>query len=178
MAPSTSARHYQSGKSHHSYNSHYYHSTSGNGGSNSSSNNHLQHGNYAQGNTNSFTHHHHSTAPPYPHAPPAYYHGGCKYETALAHFRRRMPYYIGMEPLPPVDLTTIKSQLTPEEDTSLTDDMNRLYQMLLPNPESDVRKEKFLVKLEHMLNQRWPGHSIKLRIFGSSGNKLCSSESD
>lgn len=83
-----------------------------------------------------------------------------------------------MEPLPPADLSSIKSELTPEEDEKLTGNMSKLYRMLLPNPESDVRKEKFLVKLENMLNQKWPGNSIKLRIFGSSGNKLCSSESD
>ncbi|KAI5303780.1 hypothetical protein KEM55_000368, partial [Ascosphaera atra] len=68
--------------------------------------------------------------------------------------------------------------LTPEEDDRLTRDITQLYQTLLPNPESDSRKDRFLRKLETMLNEHWPNQSIRLRIFGSSGNKLCSSESD
>ncbi|KAI5286072.1 hypothetical protein KEM54_000087 [Ascosphaera aggregata] len=187
MSSSTTARHHHTGKYHCYYNNHHHYNSNTNSNTTHHHHHHPNHhhGSHARNNHSHFfnNHHHHSntsynSSTQYPHAPPSYYTGGCKYETALAHFRRRMPYYIGMDPLPSVDLETIKSELTAEEDKKITHDMRELYRKLLPNPESDDRKEKFMVKLEKMLNDRWPGNSIKLRIFGSSGNKLCSSDSD
>ncbi|QSS65880.1 PAP/25A associated domain family [Histoplasma capsulatum] len=75
--------------------------------------------------------------------------GGCKYETGMAHFRRRIP-----------------------------GDMRELYDRLLPSEESESRRLKFVDKLENLLNKQWPGNNIRVHVFGSSGNKLCSSDSD
>ena len=95
----------------------------------------------------------------------------------MAHFRRRMPYSLGGELLPD-DPGPLKEQLDPKDDEKLTHDMTELYNSLLPSEESEERRARFVTKLENLLNQRWPGNDIKVHVFGSSGNKLCSSDSD
>ncbi|EEP79393.1 Poly(A) polymerase cid13 [Uncinocarpus reesii 1704] len=103
--------------------------------------------------------------------------GGCKYETAMAHFRRRMPYSLGADLLPD-EAGPLKEQLDSEAEAKLTSDMKDLYKTLLPSAESEERRIKFVRKLEGLLNMQWPGNDIKVHVFGSSGNKLCSSDSD
>ncbi|KAK2737789.1 hypothetical protein FQN55_000900 [Onygenales sp. PD_40] len=103
--------------------------------------------------------------------------GGCKYETGMAHFRRRIPYSLGSELLPK-ELAPLKEQLDPAEEKKLSGDMRELYDRLLPSQESEQRRSKFVHKLEKLLNKQWPGNDITVRVFGSSGNKLCSSDSD
>lgn len=102
---------------------------------------------------------------------------GCKYETAMSFFRRRMPYSLGADLLPE-EKEGLKLRLRPEEENKLTTDMLEVYKNLLPSEESDSRRRRLVRKLEDLFNQQWPGCEIKVRVFGSSGNKLCSSDSD
>ncbi|KAL4792374.1 hypothetical protein BDV19DRAFT_255254 [Aspergillus venezuelensis] len=102
---------------------------------------------------------------------------GCKYETAMSFFRRRIPYSIGADMLPE-EKEGLKERLPPEEENKLTEEMLKVYHRLLPSSESETRRRKFVRKLEDLLNRQWPGSEIKVHVFGSSGNKLCSSDSD
>ncbi|RDW74309.1 PAP/25A associated domain family [Aspergillus mulundensis] len=102
---------------------------------------------------------------------------GCKYETAMSFFRRRMPYSIGADVLPE-EKEGLKQRLRPEEERKLTADMLEVYDRLLPSAESDSRRRRLVRKLEDLFNRQWPGCDIKVHVFGSSGNKLCSSDSD
>lgn len=102
---------------------------------------------------------------------------GCKYETSAAFGRRRIPYNIGADLLekaaePP------KESLTSDEDTKLSDDMKELYRRLLPSEESECRRTKLVRKLDRILHDEWPGSEFTVHVFGSSGNMLCTSESD
>jgi hypothetical protein len=103
---------------------------------------------------------------------------GCKYETAMAHSRRRMAYSIGSDKLEKVKSSNIKAKLTRDDERKLTGDMRELYDQLLPTPESETKRKKFVQKLEKLLNDEWPGHDIRVHMFGSSGNLLCTDESD
>ncbi|KAK6336254.1 hypothetical protein TWF696_001815 [Orbilia brochopaga] len=100
----------------------------------------------------------------------------CQYESGLVLQRRRIPYSIGSDPLP--DEKPPKDSLSKEDDEKLTADMEKLYADLLPSDESNERRRKFLAKLEKLLNDEWPGHEIKVHPFGSTENKLCSTDSD
>lgn len=103
--------------------------------------------------------------------------GGCKYETGMAFFRRRMPYSLGGDLLPE-EKVGLKEKLEPEEEEKLNREMGELYDRLLPSAESDDRRRQLVQKLEKLFNKQWPGNDIKVHVFGSSGNKLCSSDSD
>ncbi|KAJ9195934.1 zinc finger protein [Paecilomyces variotii] len=103
--------------------------------------------------------------------------GGCKYETGMAFFRRRMPYSLGGDLLPE-EKEGLKERLDSAQEEKLTEDMKEVYDRLLPSAESDDRRRQLVRKLEKLLNNQWPGSNIKVHVFGSSGNKLCSSESD
>ena len=102
---------------------------------------------------------------------------GCKYETAMAFFRRRMPYTIGTDLLEE-EKDGLKDKLDPDEEQRMTSDIMEVYDRLLPSAESDDRRRQLVTKLEKLFNDQWPGHNIKVNVFGSSGNKLCSSDSD
>lgn len=78
----------------------------------------------------------------------------------------------------PEEKEALKDSLDPDEEKKLTDDLLEIYDRLLPSAESDDRRRQFVRKLEKLLNEQWPGHDIKVHVFGSSGNKLCSSDSD
>ncbi|KAN0067045.1 hypothetical protein V8E54_014831 [Elaphomyces granulatus] len=103
--------------------------------------------------------------------------GGCRYETGMAFFRRRMPYSLGGDLLPE-EKDELKERLNPDEGRKLSGDMRELYDRLLPSPESEERRRQLVKKLEKLFNSQWPGSDIKVHVFGSSGNKLCSSDSD
>lgn len=96
----------------------------------------------------------------------------------MAHSRRRMPYNIGDEMLDKVDPKTLTGALSSEEEVKLTGDMRELYNRLLPSADSEAKRAKFVQKLEKLLNDEWPGHDIRVHMFGSSGNLLCTDESD
>ncbi|KAF7587492.1 hypothetical protein BBP40_007165 [Aspergillus hancockii] len=102
---------------------------------------------------------------------------GCKYETAMAFFRRRIPYSLGADLLPE-EREGLKVRLEPEEEKKLSADILEVYDRLLPSAESDDRRRQLVRKLEKLFNEQWPGRDIKVHVFGSSGNKLCSSDSD
>lgn len=102
----------------------------------------------------------------------------CRFETAMAHSRRRMAYSIGTDKLEDAKPGSIKSKLTEDEERQLTGDMRELYDRLLPTPASEAKRQRFVQKLENLLNSEWPGHDIKVHMFGSSGNLLCTDESD
>ena len=102
---------------------------------------------------------------------------GCRYETGMAFSRRRIPYSIGGDQLERAK-TMPKKFLNPAEEEKLSGDMRELYDRILPTKESDERRARFVRKLEHILNQQWPGNDIKVHVFGSSGNMLCTNESD
>ena len=89
-----------------------------------------------------------------------------------------MPYSLGSDKLDQLKPSNIKTKLSADEEKRLTADMEKLYAELLPTEESEAKRQRFVQKLEHMLNTEWPGHDIKVHVFGSSGNLLCTDESD
>ena len=88
-----------------------------------------------------------------------------------------MPYTIGTDLLPE-EKEGLKEKLEPEEEQRITNDVMEVYDRLLPSAESDDRRRQLVRKLEKLFNDQWPGNNIKVNVFGSSGNKLCSSDSD
>ncbi|KAH0846669.1 PAP/25A associated domain family [Fonsecaea pedrosoi] len=113
------------------------------------------------------------------HTPPASrkQYGGCKYETSMQRARRRVPYSLGPDPLEK-DKSDLKTRLTHEENETLTQDMQKLYEELQPTAESEGRRSRFIEKLDQILRGRWPTSSIKVNVFGSTGNNLGTSDSD
>ena len=102
----------------------------------------------------------------------------CKYEgNARLASRRRMQYDIGDATLEDPQVEPKKS-LDPDEDKKLTGDMRELYDRLLPSEDSEKRRHAFVEKLERILYKEWPGHKFTVHVFGSSGNMLCTSDSD
>jgi DNA polymerase sigma len=89
-----------------------------------------------------------------------------------------MAYSIGTDKLERVKPSNIKQKLLPEEEKKLTLDGNVLFDQLLPSPGSEERRHLFVQKLERLLNNEWPGHDIRVHMFGSSGNLLHSDDSD
>lgn len=102
----------------------------------------------------------------------------CRYETAFVGGKRRMPYSLGTDRLDKVKDEDLKPKLSADEERELTGDMRELYDRLLPSSEGEMRRKKFVRKLEKLLNDEWPGHDIQVQMFGSSGNLLCTDESD
>lgn len=102
---------------------------------------------------------------------------GCKYETGMAFSRRRIPYSLGGDQLPRAK-TMPKKYLNPTDEEKLSGDMRELYDRLYPSLNSDKRRSKFIEKLGDILNKQWPGTDIEVHVFGSSGNLLCTDESD
>jgi DNA polymerase sigma len=92
------------------------------------------------------------------------------------HTKRRMPYTDGRpEKLDPAN---VKSKLSEDEERILSTDMRELYDRLLPTAESEKKREKLVQKLENLFNTAWPGKNTRVHVFGSSGNLLCTDESD
>jgi DNA polymerase sigma len=77
-----------------------------------------------------------------------------------------------------LDQGSVKSKLSEDEERKLTTDMRELYDRLLPNPEVEQNRQKLVTKLEKIFNDEWPGRDIRAHLFGSSGNLLCSDDSD
>ncbi|KAK4227511.1 hypothetical protein QBC38DRAFT_190299 [Podospora fimiseda] len=102
--------------------------------------------------------------------------GGCRFETAIPYSRRRMPY--SDEKLPKVDVDKIKSRLSDEEEIKLKSEMDDLYGRLLPKTDDEIKRQKLVDKLESLFTGQWPNANIKVHLFGSSGNLLCTDDSD
>jgi hypothetical protein len=102
---------------------------------------------------------------------------GCRFEKGMSYTRRRMPYSLGNEKLEKAKGTP-KPKLNKEDEEKLSGDMRELYDRLLPSEGGEERRLNFIQKLERIFNSKWPGHDIKVHMFGSSGNLLCTNESD
>lgn len=89
-----------------------------------------------------------------------------------------MPYSIGSDKLDKTSLDKIKSKLSEDVETKLTTDMRELYDRLRPTDKVEENRQKLVVKLEKMFNEEWPGNDIRVHLFGSSGNLLCSDDAD
>lgn len=110
--------------------------------------------------------------------PPAYRRGMiCKYETGMARARRRVPYTLGPDKLEP-DEEGAARRLTSTMEKSLTEDGIKLYEDLLPTEESESRRLRLVQKVEKLLSERWPGQTMNVSVFGSTGNKLGTADSD
>jgi DNA polymerase sigma len=96
----------------------------------------------------------------------------------MVYSKRRMAYSIGTDDLEKINPKNLKERLSTDEEKKLSEDMRALYKRLLPTPESETRRTRFVAKLEKLLNDEWPGHDIQVHMFGSSGNLLCTDESD
>ncbi|KAF5022663.1 hypothetical protein F66182_5281 [Fusarium sp. NRRL 66182] len=104
--------------------------------------------------------------------------GGCKFETAQINSRRRIPYSVGNDRLEKLNLRTVKAKLTEDEERKLATDMREVFDRLLPTAAVEENRKKLVSKLEKIFNDEWPGHDIRVNLFGSSGNLLCSDDSD
>lgn len=89
-----------------------------------------------------------------------------------------MAYSIGTDKLEKVDSDKVKRKLAEDDERKLTADMGDLYHRLLPTQEREKNRNKLVQKLEKIFNDEWPGHDIRVHLFGSSGNLLCSDNSD
>ncbi|KAJ2906570.1 Poly(A) RNA polymerase cid13 [Zalerion maritima] len=104
---------------------------------------------------------------------------GCQYESPPQGLgKRRMPYNMGNDKLPRLDLSKVKSKLAEEEEKLLTASIKSQYEKLLPTQPVEDKRRKLVQKLETLFNKQWPGHDIKVHLFGSSANLLCSDDSD
>ncbi|KAJ6782200.1 hypothetical protein PWT90_03705 [Aphanocladium album] len=104
--------------------------------------------------------------------------GGCKYETAQINSRRRIPYSVGSDRLEKLDMRTVAPKLGEDEEEKLAEDMKDIYDKLLPTEQVEENRKRLVERLEKIFNDEWPGHDIKVHLFGSSGNLLCSDSSD
>jgi DNA polymerase sigma len=88
-----------------------------------------------------------------------------------------MQYDLGDTPLedPPVEP---KKSLDPEEERKLSGDMREFYDRLKPTADSIKRREGVVKSVERILHKEWPGTEFTVHVFGSSGNMLCTSDSD
>ncbi|KAF2126124.1 hypothetical protein P153DRAFT_323182 [Dothidotthia symphoricarpi CBS 119687] len=101
----------------------------------------------------------------------------CQYETNVGNLgRRRVPYHSSdiLDPAKEVP----KKTLDPHEDGKLSGDMRELYGRIQPNQAHVQVRDRFVNKVQHILETEFPGHDSKVHVFGSSGNMLWTSESD
>jgi DNA polymerase sigma len=71
-----------------------------------------------------------------------------------------------------------KKALDPHEDDKLSGDMRELYDRLQPSLENTHKRDRFVQKVQHILETEFPGNLSKVHVFGSSGNMLYTTESD
>jgi len=89
-----------------------------------------------------------------------------------------MPYSIGTDRLEQIDPEKIQDRLSDDAEKRLEQDLGRIYDKLLPTELVEINRRKLVQKLEKLFNDEWPGHDIQVHLFGSSGNLLCSDDSD
>lgn len=95
----------------------------------------------------------------------------------MARARRRVPYTLGPEKLD-LDVEGAARKLGSDAEKTLTEDATRLYRDLLPTEESESRRSRLVQKVEKLLIERWPGQPMNVSVFGSTGNKLGTADSD
>jgi hypothetical protein len=101
----------------------------------------------------------------------------CRFETNVGMLgRRRMPYQ--SDEILEKAKEEPKKSLDPHEDDKLSGDMRELYDRLVPKQEDENIRERFIKKVERILQTEFPGTKIMVHVFGSSGNMLWTSESD
>ncbi|KNC97761.1 uncharacterized protein SPPG_06761 [Spizellomyces punctatus DAOM BR117] len=72
----------------------------------------------------------------------------------------------------------ISCRLKDDIEELLTFEMNDLCQRLLPSPESEQLRARFVAKLQSILDIEWPDKNITVHLFGSSTNGLGTLSSD
>ena len=72
----------------------------------------------------------------------------------------------------------LKKTLDPHEDDKLSGDMRELYDRIQPTQEHTDVRNRFVAKVQRILETEFPGNDFKVSIFGSSGNMLWTAESD
>ena len=101
----------------------------------------------------------------------------CKYETNVGSLgRRRVPYHSSDLLEPPTKEPP--TALDPHQDGKLSGDMRELYDRLQPAVENTRRRDRFVRKVQAILETEFPGNDFRVHVFGSSGNMLYTSESD
>ena len=101
----------------------------------------------------------------------------CKYETNVGSLgRRRMPYE--SSDLLDKAKEELKKTMDPHEDDKLSGDMRELYDRLQPSLENTQKRDRFVQKVQHILESEFPGNLSKVHVFGSSGNMLYTTDSD
>jgi DNA polymerase sigma len=101
----------------------------------------------------------------------------CKFETNVGMLGRRRVPYQSDEILDQVKEEP-KKTLDPHEDDKLSGDMRELYDRLQPKQEHVDIRDKFIQKVQRILETEFPGIDMKVHVFGSSGNMLWTAESD
>ncbi|KAF1917419.1 hypothetical protein BDU57DRAFT_528051 [Ampelomyces quisqualis] len=101
----------------------------------------------------------------------------CKFETNVGSLgRRRVPYH--SSDILEKATETPKKTLDPHEDDKLSGDMRELYDRIQPTSENTGVRNRFVAKVQRILETEFPGNEFKVSIFGSSGNMLWTAESD
>jgi DNA polymerase sigma len=101
----------------------------------------------------------------------------CKYETNVGSLgRRRIPYHSSDLLEPPTQEPA--AALDPHQDGKLSGDMRELYDRLQPAVENTHRRDRFVRKVQRILDTEFPGNDFRVHVFGSSGNMLYTCESD
>ncbi|KAH9867918.1 hypothetical protein IAQ61_007223 [Plenodomus lingam] len=101
----------------------------------------------------------------------------CKFETNVGMLGRRRVPYQSDELLEPAKEEP-KKTLDPHEDDKLSGDMRELYDRIQPTKHDEDIRDKFVKKVERILELEFPGAEMKVLVFGSSGNMLWTAESD
>lgn len=71
-----------------------------------------------------------------------------------------------------------KKTLDPHEDDKLSGDMRELYDRLQPSLDNTHKRDRFVQKVQQILEAEFPGNLSKVHVFGSSGNMLYTTDSD
>lgn len=103
---------------------------------------------------------------------------GCELEPAQPLGRRRFDWTIGNDKVLPFNKPELAPVLHAGVEKQLAGDAQQLYDQLAPTDDSMERRWKLVTKLEGLLKKTWPETSFKVYLYGSSGNMLCTSDSD
>jgi DNA polymerase sigma len=88
-----------------------------------------------------------------------------------------MPYSIGSDKLEPAT-EPIKRALEPQAEQQLTSSLQTLFLQLLPSDDSENRRKLLVEKIQRILTTRWPNAHINVQVFGSTGSRLSTTDSD
>lgn len=100
----------------------------------------------------------------------------CRFKTTQPS-RRRVPYSIGDQVLERPHESP-KHRLSQDEHERLGNNIDRVYDTLLPSQPGQGRREQVLEKLRRIISDGFPGRDFGVHVFGSSGNLLFTDQSD